>query len=209
MIRDDNHGIPLYINKRDAIYLVIIIITSGLLLTSCKKNEYPREYVYHRIDYPEANYKTTDNDSYPYTFEYPLYSTLSVPETKKPGVFWLDLRFEKFRASLYTTFLGIDNKSGFAEKKLIFNSMLIERLSEYSEISETSVENNYQDYIATIYEIKGTPALPLAFFISDKNKFFYQGYIYFDYVPVTDSISDIIVGMKRDIKHIVESFRSK
>lgn len=209
MIKINTNGIHFYLFKRNAINLVIIIFLSGIIFTSCKKNEYPKEYVYQRIDYPDADYRTANNDAYPYSLEYPAYSALSVPETKKAETFWLDFRFEKFRASLYTTFLGIKNKTEFVEKELIFNSMLIERLSEYSEINEIPVENNKQGYIATIYEIKGTPALPLAFYISDKNKFFYQGYIYFDYVPVTDSISDITDGMKRDITHIVESFRLK
>ncbi len=209
MIKNDNDGIPFYLNKRNAINLVIIIFLSGILFTSCKKNEYPKEYVYQRIDYPDADYRTANNDAYPYSLEYPAYSALSVPETKKSETFWLNLRFEKYRASLYTTFLGINNKTGFAEKRFYFESMLIERLSEYSEISETPVENNKQGYSANIYEIKGTPALPFAFYISDKNKFFYQGYIYFDYVPVTDSISDITDGIKRDITHMVESFRLK
>lgn len=209
MIKNDNDGIPFYLNKRNAINLVIIIFLSGILFTSCKKNEYPKEYVYQRIDYPDADYRTANNDAYPYSLEYPAYSALSVPETKKTETFWLDFRFEKFRASLYTTFLGIKNKTEFVEKELIFNSMLIERLSEYSEINEIPVENNKHGYIATIYEIKGTPALPLAFYISDRNKFFYQGYLYFDYVPVADSVSDIIDGMKRDVTHMVESFRIK
>jgi gliding motility-associated lipoprotein GldD len=208
MITDNDYGIQFYKSKMDAINpMIIILILSGLFFVSCKKNEYPKEYVYPRIDYPAAKYIATGNSACPYYLEYPVFSSISIPETKKSDAFWLDIRFESYKASFYTTFLKINNKTDFAEKELSFNNMLIERLSEYSEIRENKDLKNHQGYNATIYEIKGDPAMPIAFYISDKQNFFYQGYLYFDYIPVTDSISDITNGIKRDLTHMIESFR--
>ena len=70
---------------RNIILGIVVLATCGTM-ASCGNSEgdyTPKPPTFYRITMPEKGYATMDTAILPFTFEYPLYSTLNINATKK------------------------------------------------------------------------------------------------------------------------------
>jgi gliding motility-associated lipoprotein GldD len=61
-----------------------------------------------------------------------------------------------------------------------------------------------------VYQISGSDAASTyQFYLTDSTKNFVRGALYFDLVPNNDSLSPVIEFLKKDIEHMIMTFKWK
>jgi gliding motility-associated lipoprotein GldD len=61
-----------------------------------------------------------------------------------------------------------------------------------------------------VYEISGSDAASTyQFYLTDSTKNFVRGALYFDLVPNNDSLAPVIDFLKKDVEHMITTFRWK
>jgi len=53
----------------------LLLIT--MVVPACNSSYTPKRKGYFAIEFPEKKYRAFDQQGYPYTFEYPVYATIS------------------------------------------------------------------------------------------------------------------------------------
>jgi gliding motility-associated lipoprotein GldD len=76
-------------------------------------------------------------------------------------------------------------------------------------IIETAFQNNERRVYGILYDLKGNTASNLQFVITDSNRHFIRGALYFDNVPNKDSIAPVAEYIRRDMIRFMESFSWK
>jgi gliding motility-associated lipoprotein GldD len=76
-------------------------------------------------------------------------------------------------------------------------------------IAEIPYENAEQKVYGILYELTGNTASPVQFVLTDSNKNFFRGALYFENVPNKDSIAPIVQYVQKDIVRLIESFEWK
>lgn len=185
--------------------LLGIIITFN---TACQQDYSPRPVAFPRLDYPKMGYTTADSLPYPITFEYPAFATLEFPSGTNNDQKWLNIRYERFKAMLFTSYYRGSEKS-ILQIMLENESVLNKQIPPYSRIRKQEYQSEDNLLEGYIYEIGGNSANPLQFILTDKHKQLFRGALYFDYIPNRDSIKDILDGLTGDVRHLMESFKFK
>ena len=163
---------------------------------------------YPRIAYPKTGYNKTNNLPYPIYFEYPSFARLEIPRVKNKEQNWVNIKFDKFRATLLTGYSKVDKKD--IQQKLVENESIIEKeIPPYTHIKKKEFESTDKKVIGYFYEIGGNAACPLQFMMTDQNGQIFRGALYFNYIPNRDSIRDILEGLTGDVRYLMESFRFK
>ncbi|HAQ64878.1 MAG TPA: gliding motility lipoprotein GldD [Bacteroidales bacterium] len=183
-------------------------IASVLLLSGCSETPTPRPRAYIRIDLPEKNYTMFDS-TFPYRFDYPVYSQIQ-PDTSKTALpYWLNIEFGKLKATLFLSYKPIkgDELATYLEDNHLFLSRHIPKASG---IEEMVVENKASRVFGMIYNVTGTGAAsPVQFYLTDSINHFVRGALYFNFRPNNDSLRPVIDFLNEDIIHLAETFRWK
>ncbi|MBN1186357.1 MAG: gliding motility lipoprotein GldD [Bacteroidales bacterium] len=183
-----------------------LIVTVGILMIaiSCKEKTYtPKPRGYMRIDFPEKAYQKYEGDC-PYTFEYPVYGRIEQDNMNADEPCWFNISFPAYDGKIHLTYKAVQNN-----------------LSEYMEDSRTLVykhtikadaieENTYhfqdRDVYGILYDIKGNAASSVQFFLTDSNRNFIRGSLYFNVEPDKDSMAPVINFFREDIIHFINTF---
>lgn len=162
--------------------------------------------VYFRIDLPEKQYQALDT-TFPYTFEYPVYATITEPLGDKSHPYWINIDIKHFKATFYISYFNIDNNL----KKLINDSYTLAYKHDIKAdaIDETLYIDTLNRVFGTVYEIKGNAASPLQFYMTDSMRHFMRVSLYFNVRPNNDSLKPVIDFLKQDAKHLIQTLRWK
>ena len=177
------------------------------LMISCQRHYTPKPHAYHRIDFPEKEYRMYDSIC-PFAFEYPVYGRL-VPDTRPNSEpCWFDLRFPKYRGTIHLTYKKIDNDfDRFIEDNWI---MIYSKIAQKADAVEPHEYFNPETKVyGTIYNIKGNAASSVQFYVTDSVKNFLRGSLYFTVKPNYDSLAPVVAFFREDINILVESLRWK
>jgi gliding motility-associated lipoprotein GldD len=178
-----------------------------LFLVGCS-DYIPKPYGYPRIEYPEKVYKSADPLA-PFTFDIPTYALL-IPDTGANAEdYWYNLQFPKFNATFHLSYKPIqtaENLNGYIEdsRKLVFKHTI-----KAEEIEERSIADTSVDVYGMLYDLYGETATPLNLYLTDRNDHFVRGAFYFNARTEKDSILPVQKFLKKDIIHLIESFRWK
>jgi gliding motility-associated lipoprotein GldD len=178
-----------------------------LLLASCGHDSTPRPRGYFRIDFPEKKYRSFDT-TFPFTFEYPAYAVILKDSSKLAEPFWINLDYRQFHAQLHISYKVIRKnlETYLEDAHLLVNK----HIPKASAISERAYVNRDADVYGLVYEIKGSDAASACqFYLTDSTKNFVRGALYFDLVPNNDSLAPVIDFLKKDIEHMINTFRWK
>jgi len=179
--------------------LVVFVLC---LIYSCENEFLPRPKGYFRIDFPEKKY-TEFNQDFPYSFEYPIYAKPSVYQGNINGKYWLNLNFEKLRATLHLSYFVVNNdihKHFEDSRKLVYKHTI-----KADAINENTIYFPAKKVYGSVYEIKGNAASTLQFYVTDSTKHFLRGALYFNVPPNADSLAPINEFIIKDIQHLVGS----
>ena len=183
-------------------FLPVVIL---IILSSCSETQAPKPRGYFRIDLPEKEYTTFDT-TFPYSFEYPVYTDLYIDNRPGAEPYWINIDYPRFRGRLHISYKPVDgNLLEYLEDSRMF---VMKHIPKANAIDDSLIIDRERDVYGLFYEIEGPgTASPCQFFLTDSSSHFLRGALYFNFVPNNDSLSPVIDFIKQDIRHLIATFR--
>ena len=74
-------------------------------------------------------------------------------------------------------------------------------------IPEQGFSNPDAHVYGVYYDLEGNTASPVQFFLTDSTRHFFRAALYYNAIPNADSLAPVNEVLRRDIHHLIESFR--
>ncbi|HEY9115933.1 MAG TPA: gliding motility lipoprotein GldD [Bacteroidales bacterium] len=176
-------------------------------LFSCEQAYTPKPRGYFRIDLPEKQYSSFDT-SFPYSFDYPVYSTITGDPHSPDEKYWINLNFPEFKATVHISYKEIDgNLVTYLEDA---HTLVTKHIAKADAISDSLIIDPNRNLFGLAYTLEGSGAAsPYQFFLTDSSTSFIRGALYFNIVPNNDSLEPVINFIKKDIVHLFTTFQWK
>ena len=188
-------------NQLSLLALLIIVLFYG-----CKSEFTPKPMGYMRITFPEKIYTTFDT-TYPYSFEYPVYGEIQPEKGIHSEPYWINIAFPEFDGKIHISYKEVDgNLDAYIEDS---RTLAYKHTIKADAIVETVFTDSEKQVYGLVYEIRGNAASSAQFHLTDSNRHFLRGSLYFNVQPNADSLSPVIEFFKQDIKHLMETFEWK
>jgi gliding motility-associated lipoprotein GldD len=186
--------------------LALLIITSAFL-SACNGDYTPKPRGYFRIDLPEHEYRGFDS-TFPYSFEYPVYASLSPDPFSPDEPYWMNINFPDYRGQIHLSYKKVDgNLVEYLEDSRQF---VMKHIPKASGIDDSLILDRERQLYGLVYYIDGMGAAsPCQFFITDSTSHFVRGALYFDVVPNNDSLAPVIDFIVKDIEQMLATFQWK
>jgi len=209
--KDQASGIWYLDIKRVTVLSFVLLLMACVCLSSCGDDDdetiAPKPRAYFRLTFPEKKYVTYDSVC-PFTCEIPAYAKMNHDTYPGAEPCWLNLDFPSLHATVHLSYEPISN--GNLEGYLNNTYTLVSKHQiKASGIREEVVSKEKDKIYGVIYDIEGNAASQVQFFLTDSTTHFIRGALYFNAVPNTDSIRPCVDFIKKDIIHMVETFRWK
>src|SRR5678815_970760 len=98
-------------------WLVSFSFLMGAAVTGCNSNySTGKKKGYFKIDLPEKKYRLFDQPGYPYSFEYPVYATVTKDSTffdDKAGDWWINIDVPQLAGRIYISYKTIHSRDNF------------------------------------------------------------------------------------------------
>ncbi|WP_277111232.1 gliding motility lipoprotein GldD [Chryseobacterium taklimakanense] len=182
---------------KNAVFAIIC-----LLLFSCGKDAAPKPMGDLRLEYPNSGYKDFSS-ACPYSFEYSGFA--KVEEGKQPC--WYYITYPKMKAKVFLTYFPIKNDFDLHVKEA--EKMVYEHTIKASSIKTKSFSYPLNKVYGNFYELKGQSASNIQFYATDSAKHFVTANLYFNTRPKPDSLAPAIDYIKKDILHMLDTFKWK
>ena len=190
-----------YVGKR---YLHFIAGFVTVFLTSCNGNYTPKPRGYFRIDLPEKEYKLFDAPECPFRFEIPEYSYVASYHDSLSQPCWKYIRFPQFNGEIFLSYRKIENNF----QNLVEDSRMLayKHAVKADAIDETFIGTPF-NVSGIIYDIGGSAASSLQFFVTDSTQHFIRGALYFNAPPQPASLAPVIEFLRKDVIRLVKTMR--
>jgi len=178
--------------------LVILVFSAG-----CKSEFTPKPLGYMKITFPDKKYTIFDT-TYPYSFEYPVYGEIQPEKGPHSEPYWINIAFPEFDGKIHISYKKVeDNLHEYLEDS---RTLAYKHTIKADAIVETVFYDSEKRVYGLVYEIKGNAASSAQFHLTDSNRHFLRGSLYFNVQPNADSLGPVIEFFKQDIKHLMETF---
>lgn len=179
-----------------------------ILIHSCGEETalIPKPRGYYRIDFPEKKYQQFITDC-PYTFEFPTYASIQLENGRAKEKCWLNVDFGKLKAKIHVSFKELNNNAVLyieESRKMVYRHSV-----KASGIGEFPIENKEEKVYGMLYEIGGEAASSIQFHVTDSTRYFLRGSLYFYAEPNADSLAPSLDFIRKDINHLIETFKWK
>jgi len=193
--------------NRSNIFSAMVVLML-LMLASCHENYTPKPRGYFRIDLPESSYVKFDSVGFPYSFEYPVYASVSSDPYAPDQKYWLNINYPEFKATLHLSYKPVQN-----DLVSILNdayTLVSKHISKADAIYDSLVINPDKKVYGTVFDIEGIGvASPYQFYVTDSTSHYLRGALYFNVHPNNDSLKPVIQFIKKDIDHFISSLSWK
>ncbi|MFM7222629.1 MAG: hypothetical protein ACKO03_04280 [Bacteroidota bacterium] len=193
---------------------------------SCNSPFTPRPKGYFAIDLPTKEYRLFDSVGFPYTFEYPVYASVTPgSDSTTPHPFWINLDFTALKSRIYISYKAINGQSVYKVKtpsgyrdSIVQNNFEQLREEAYKLTYKHSVRasgivdsffTNPNGISGVFFYVTGNAATSKQFFASDTTRHFLRAALYFDATPNEDSLSLTSEFIARDMRHLIATLRWK
>jgi gliding motility-associated lipoprotein GldD len=185
---------------------IFIIFLTVIGLTACHQNNTPKPRGFIRVNYPERQYVKFESNA-PFTFKYPSYATVDHDSSRNSEEFWYNVEYHQLNATLHLTYKPINNQLG----KLIEDSysLAYKHSVKADGIDEVPINIAQNKVYGIEYDIKGSAASSLQFFLTDSSRHFIRGSLYFNSVVRKDSLAPILTFIKTDIDTLINTLEWK
>lgn len=177
-----------------------------MISVSCiNRSATPLPRGYFRIDLPAHEYRVSDS-SYPYYFEYPVYSEL-IKHANNPGQkYWLNIKYPQFKATVYLSYKAVDdNLVDYLEDSY---TLVSKHIPKAEDIKDSLIIDRSREVFGLTYKIEGSGAAsPFQFFVTDSANHFVRGALYFNIKPNNDSLEPVIDFISNDLEHLVSTLK--
>lgn len=167
---------------------------------------------YFKIEFPEKSYQKFDQPGYPYSFEYPVYSTIIMDttffESKPENPWWINLDFPQFAARVHISYKEIGKNRFDSLVNDAFKMSYKQHTYKASAIVDSEIVTPNGIH-GVYFTLTGNTATANQFFLTDSTKHFLRGALYFAATPNEDSIGIVNNFLKEDLFHLINSLRWK
>ncbi|MEL6673428.1 MAG: hypothetical protein AAFR61_14585 [Bacteroidota bacterium] len=194
-----------WIISRSPLLLVTLWLLS-LTLSSCSEEyvPFPRKYGFHRIDIPAVTqYQTFSNAACPFSFEYPEGGRIS---RESPDSCWTDIYFPAYDCTWHFTYRQAE-ESGKARGVHFeeYRGLIYKHSKKASQIKESRLDMASGKGVK--FELYGNVGTPEQLFFHDASEQeIMMMSFYFNTAMKNDSLQPVIVHMKDQLDHMLESF---
>lgn len=172
----------------------------AVLATSCGGDTLPKPKAYLRLDYPMGKYLPLETNC-PYTFGYN--SLAKLKEGKDCSS--LMIEYPKMKATIYLNYKPIE---GNLEKLLKdAQTLTYKQVVKADDIREQPFMNPEKKLYGMFYEVGGDAATNAQFYVTDNEKHFLAGSVYFYAKPNFDSIMPAASYLRDDMRNIMETVK--
>ena len=187
--------------------IFVLILMVVVMFVGCDEDYSPKPRGYFRIDMPEHNYIPFDTN-FPYAFEYPSYAEITPDPFTPEEPYWLNITFPEFKGKIHLSYKEVDgNLVDYLEDSRQF---VMKHIPKASGIEDSLILDRDRKLYGLVYNIDGMGAAsPCQFFVTDSTSHFVRAALYFDVVPNNDSLAPVIDFLKKDIEHLLATFRWK
>lgn len=192
--------------KRKLFWLVLVV--SGLCACTNDTVNTPKPKGYFRINFPKRAYRQF-NSNCPFTFDYPVYAQMVVDEQKNAQPCWNNLLFKQFNGQLHLTYHGVFSKKGYNMMTEAARTLAMKHTVKANAIDQRLIHYPERKVYGIYYSIEGNTASSVQFFLTDSNKHYFRGALYFNERPQYDSIQPVVKFIKKDIDRLIETFNWK
>jgi hypothetical protein len=193
-------------NRSRTLQPAIWITAIALMLCACSSDTSPKPTGYPRFDLEEPDY-TCFNSYAQFVFEVAADTEIEPIVDTLAGE-WFSIRYPRFNAQLYCGYTPTDT-AGIAQMKEEALRLLSHQIQRADAFNEEEYENPQRAVYALVYSLKGNAASPVQFYITDREKAFFKGALYFDTAVNRDSIAPVLDYLSRDVQVLIETFRWK
>ena len=161
-----------------------IIVLTILFLAGCNNEYTPKPKAYPRVEFPAREYQLYSPAGCPFKFEIPVYAkverdTLFRGQKIGNDECWLNVEFTSLNGTINLTYKDIDKNTGI--EKLIDDAhkLSFKHSKKASYIDELKLQNPY-GVGGILFDVGGDAASNVQFFLTDTNKHFIRGALYFN-----------------------------
>lgn len=175
-----------------------------LLFSSC--NEYtPKPKGYVRIEREQAD--TVRLERPEFSFLYPSNAVIEYLKPEAKHEVWFNILYPAYKATIYCTYIPTNRQE--LPKMLDDSHQLAYSHAARAESISQSQFAGSDNTTGLIYDISGSVASPVQFYITDNTSKFLRGALYFNEAVSPDSVAPVIAFVRFDIKRIMESLEWK
>lgn len=185
----------------------ILLLFVSLFFTSCNDDYTPKPRGYHRIDFPATNYVQIEKDC-PFSFERSVHTEFDysrIDQNRYPCRF--NLYYPFLDAKLYFTYFGESVQDSLVKYTEDSRELVKKHIVKARDIEEVFLSNDRDRVYGITFDFKGSTATNYQFFVTDSVNHYLHGSLYFEFKPNPDSISPAEEYLKRDIEHLLETFK--
>lgn len=180
---------------------IFLILLSSILIC-CGKEPLPKPTGELRLEYPVAKYQRF-NAGCPFEFEYSDFS--KVEDGKKSC--WYYINYPTMKAKVFITYFPINND--FQEHVKEAEKLVYEHTIKASSIDTKSFSYPERKVYGNFYELQGQSASNIQFYATDSTRHFVTANLYFNSRPKPDSLGPAVEYIKKDMLHMIDTFKWK
>jgi len=193
---------------------LLVTIVFAIILFACNSDyTIGKRRGYFRIDFPEKAYQKFDEPGYPYSFEYPVYASIikdtTFFEAKPENPWWINIDFPRFAARVHVSYKEIGKNNFDSLVNDAFQMSYKQHTYKASAIEPQEIITPNNNVHGMYFTLSGNTATANQFFLTDSVKHFLRGALYFSAIPNEDSISVVNDFLKKDLWHLINTFKWK
>ena len=194
-------------------FLSVLTGLTCLLLSSCHGDYTAKQKAYPRVIFPEKKYEVYDPKDCPFKFEKPVYAQVVKDSTYfgerlVSGFCWLNVTFPFVNGTINLTYKEISDSNTLERLVEDAHKMSFKHTPKANYIDEIRIANDH-GVGGILYDVGGDAASNVQFFLTDSNKHFIRGALYFYSPPNTDSMAPVTDFVKEDMKRMLKTFEWK
>ena len=185
----------------------------SLVLSSCHGDYIPKPKSYPRVICPERSYELFDPADCPFKFEKPVYAKVLHDSTYfgeklKDDQCWLNVYFPSLNGVINLTYKDINDTMSLERLVEDAHKMAFKHTKKANYIDEMKIVNEH-GVGGILYDLGGDAASNVQFFLTDTNRHFIRGALYFYSQPNADSMAPVLDFVKADMNRMLKTFEWK
>lgn len=195
-----------------SLWIILGTILVVILFAQCRPHiPSPKPRGYFRVDFPEKKYQKFDVDTFPFSFEYPVYAQITRDSNlnkEADNPYWINVYIPSMDATIYLSYKEI--KSNQTLEQLLNESFkMTEKHEVRADFIKTPPITTSKGYKGFLYVVGGNAASAYQFFITNEKTSAMRGSLYFNVSPNADSLAPMYDFLKKDLDVLIESFEFK
>ena len=185
---------------------IISLIFISVIVASCNSDYTPKPRGYYRIDLPEKSYINYKSDC-GFSFDVPTYADVVKDSSTDAQDCWRNVVYKGLNGRLHLSYYQITSAKMFGQLIEDSRRLVFKHTVKADGINESRIDNIKTGVHGLYYDIEGNAASSIQFFLTDSNKHFLRGALYFYAPPQADSIQPVLNFVRKDVERMLETFQ--